>query len=243
MEKQDKIYKTYKKNIKPFKFDKSVTDVFDDMAERSILGYQEILKLSASLAELFIQKDTSFYDLGAATGNTVKAIAPKIKEKNVNICLLDPSRDMINKCMQHFQQKRFSNFQFTFICETIENTFIKDASFVTMNFTLQFISPQERDNILSKIHAGMKNGGMLFLSEKIFFNNPLLQKTFTELHHDFKLNQGYSQLEINQKRLALEKTLIPDTLSKLKHRLEAAGFSSVSTVYQNLNFASLVAIK
>jgi tRNA (cmo5U34)-methyltransferase len=65
----------------------------------------------------------------------------------------------------------------------------------------------------------------------------------TDLHHAFKRANGYSALEIAQKRNSLENVLIPETLASHRQRLQSAGFSSVDVWFQCFNFASLVAIK
>ncbi len=64
-----------------------------------------------------------------------------------------------------------------------------------------------------------------------------------ERYHDFKRANGYSELEISQKRTALENVLVPDTLEAHHARLARAGFPRSLTWFQYLNFASLIAFK
>jgi tRNA (cmo5U34)-methyltransferase len=120
---------------------------------------------------------------------------------------------------------------------------IADASVVVMNFTLQFIAPAAREALLRRIGAGMRQGGVLVLSEKIRFDDAHLQELNTDLHHAFKRANGYSDLEIAQKRTSLENILVPETLPEHRERLRRAGFASVDVWFQCFNFASLVAIK
>jgi cbb3-type cytochrome oxidase maturation protein len=112
-----------------------------------------------------------------------------------------------------------------------------------LDFTLQFIPPEQRLELIQRIHAGLRPDGILILSEKIAFSEPWRQHFHEELHHDFKRANGYSDLEISQKRSALEKVLIPETLACHQERLRAAGFSSSELWFQCFNFVSLVAIK
>jgi tRNA (cmo5U34)-methyltransferase len=63
------------------------------------------------------------------------------------------------------------------------------------------------------------------------------------MHHAFKRAQGYSELEISQKRSALERVLIPETLEIHKTRLSQVGFETVEVWFQCFNFVSLVACK
>ena len=87
----------------------------------------------------------------------------------------------------------------------------------------------------------MLNDGVLILSEKLAFENPQTQTLLTELHHDFKRLQGYSDIEISQKRAAIEKVLIPETLHKHQQRLSEAGFARSEVWFQCLNFVSILA--
>ena len=65
----------------------------------------------------------------------------------------------------------------------------------------------------------------------------------SQLHHQFKRDQGYSDLEISQKRDAIDKVLMPESLSTHIQRLKDCGFKSASPWFQCYNFGSLIAIK
>jgi tRNA (cmo5U34)-methyltransferase len=125
--------------------------------------------------------------------------------------------------------------------QDILETEIENASFVVLNFTLQFIRPDRRLDLLKKIATGLRPGGALVLSEKIGFEDPCEQELQTEWHHDFKRAQGYSDLEISRKRDALEHVMKPDTLEQHRRRLSEAGFSRVYRWYQGFSFVSLLA--
>ena len=89
----------------------------------------------------------------------------------------------------------------------------------------------------------MIQGGALILAEKIKFNDPEQQQSMTLLHHEFKKYQGYSDLEVAQKRASLENVLVPNTEEEHIERLLNAGFSSAQLYIRCLNFASILAIK
>ena len=118
-----------------------------------------------------------------------------------------------------------------------------NASLVVLNLTLQFLPPEERDEFIGRIAAGTRAGGALVLSEKICFEDAAQQELMTKLHHDFKRAHGYSDLEIAQKRTAIENRLLPETLDAHVARLRAAGFRTVSPWFQCFNFASILAVK
>jgi tRNA (cmo5U34)-methyltransferase len=120
---------------------------------------------------------------------------------------------------------------------------IENASVAVLNFTLQFVPIEQRETLLARIGANMHRGGILVLSEKIRFEDEHLQQLNTDLHHTFKRANGYSDLEISQKRSALENVLLPETIASHTERLRRAGFTSVDVWFQCFNFASLVAIR
>jgi len=118
----------------------------------------------------------------------------------------------------------------------------KTASVVIMNFTLQFIPINERLKLLKQIRSSMVPGGLLILSEKLTMPDAEMNQLMVELHHDFKRSQGYSDLEIAQKRDTIDNVLIPETAEAHRTRLAEAGFSRSSIWFQCLNFASFIAI-
>ena len=118
-----------------------------------------------------------------------------------------------------------------------------NASFVVLNWTLQFVPPDFRATVLADIYQAILPGGALLLSEKISFSQAGEQTLLTDLHHDFKRSHGYSELEIAQKRQALENTMIPETIEVHCERLRKCGFAIVAPWFQCFNFASFLAIK
>jgi tRNA (cmo5U34)-methyltransferase len=128
-------------------------------------------------------------------------------------------------------------------CADMRATEIEQASVVVLNFTLQFIPLADRQVFLQKIYQGLLPGGILILSEKLRFDDSRQEALQTDMHHAFKQAQGYSALEISQKRNALENVLLPETLAQHQQRLEAVGFSSTEVWFQYFNFASMIALK
>jgi tRNA (cmo5U34)-methyltransferase len=128
-------------------------------------------------------------------------------------------------------------------CCNIDAIDITNASIVVLNFTLQFIPLEQRQTIIQSIYDGLLPGGILLLSEKVMFEDEPHQQLLTDLYHNFKRNNGYSNLEIAQKRTALEDFLQPETIDTHKQRLKSAGFASADVWFQCLTFASVIAIK
>jgi tRNA (cmo5U34)-methyltransferase len=225
-----------------FQFDDKVVKVFPDMINRSVPGYNLIVPMLGLLARRFVQADSKVYDLGSSLGAASLAVRHAIKTDAVEIIAVDNSTSMVDKFRELLQQDPGSipvDVRLMDIedCETV------DASLVILNFTLQFIDRDKRLPLLQRIYKNLKPGGALLLSEKICFEDPQSQQLQIDWHHDFKRSQGYSDLEVANKRNALENVLIPESLETHRQRLEQAGFETIIPWFQCFNFISLVAIK
>lgn len=227
-----------------FQFDARVADVFDDMINRSVPGYQTIISMIGLLARRYCQRGSRVYDLGSSLGAACQAIAEQVPHHDYRLVAVDNSTAMVEKLRENLAVLTAGEGpEIEVLCQDLTEVEISQASVVVLNFTLQFIPRNQRAGLLQKIHTGLLPGGLLILSEKIQFPDPLLNDLFVEAYHGFKERMGYSRLEISRKRAALEKVLIPETLDCHRQRLREAGFRSVDTWFQCFNFASLVALK
>ncbi|MCP4075946.1 MAG: carboxy-S-adenosyl-L-methionine synthase CmoA [Gammaproteobacteria bacterium] len=235
---KDSVFAKPLTTVKAFEFDEEVTRAFDDMISRSVPGYDLLVKMMALYADIFIADNTSVYDLGCSTGVMSRVIAQQLKAENISIYSIDNSQSMIKKC-----KERHAEYDIQWQCADIETVDIKNASMVVLNLTLQFIKQEQRDALLQKIFNGLNKGGILVLSEKVNYDDSKQQKIMTELYQGFKKVQGYSDLEISQKRAALENVLIPNTPAEHMHRLRKSGFDQVFDCFHCFNFVSYLAIK
>ncbi len=235
--------KLYAGNMMPgdFVFDEKVAAVFEDMIHRSVPGYTTIISMTARLAEKYFQPGSRIYDLGCSLGAASLAIASRMRDRPCEIIAVDNSRAMLDGLEERLAALGGGSVECRY--EDIRECIVENASVVILNFTLQFISPADRDRLLHRIHHGMTAGGILILSEKIVLNDPRLNELYIEMYHQFKQDMGYSEMEISRKRAALERVLLPETLAAHKARLAGAGFESVEQWFQCFNFASMVACK
>ena len=239
---RDNIFAEYKEKITDFQFDENVASVFEDMLRRSIPGYDLTLDIVGLFAANYMQAGTNCYDLGSSLGAVSKSIRKNIRQKGCRIFAIDNSPAMIRRSGMYLKQAD-PLVPIHLICADIQDIKIRNASLVVLNFTLQFILPEHRLTILKRIYDGLLPGGILLLSEKTAFIKPDEQDFQTRMYYDFKKLHGYSELEISQKRTALEKVLIPDTLETHCQRLQQAGFKHCYSWFQAFNFRSVVAIK
>ncbi len=239
---RDRIFADVIQKPADFVFDERVAAVFPDMLQRSIPGYPAIINMIETLTARYAQPGSNLYDLGCSLGASSMAMQKGLQVDGCNIVGIDNSEAMISRCRK-IELRPADRARMEFICEDIALTDIRNASVVVMNFTLQFIEPAQRSALLKKISTGMLPGGILVLSEKVVFADQQVNKLLIDVYHAFKRANGYSDLEISQKRSALEKVLIPETIDAHEKRLLEAGFSSASVWFQCFNFMSMLAIK
>ena len=184
--------------------------------------------------------NTNYYDLGSSTGAITLSIALNNKSKNNQFFAIDNSKEMVEQCEKNLHNK-VDNLQA--ICDDINQVKINSASIVVLNLTLQFIDVDLRSNLIKKIYDGLESGGILIISEKIHFDDAVTQNQITKLHMDFKKENGYSELEIANKRQAIENVLITETKEQHLNRLRDCGFVETSCFFQCLNFVSFLSVK
>ncbi len=239
---KDRIFKDPLYNIVDFSFDNKVANVFEDMLKRSIPGYSAIISAVGMLTKIHSQPNSNYYDLGSSLGASALSMRRNISHPNCKVIAVDNSEAMVNRSKDIIGMDN-SSTPISIICEDIRNITIENAAVVVLNYTLQFISPKNRDRIIKNIYDGINKGGILILSEKIMFEDSELNERQISRYHNFKRLNGYSDIEISKKKEALENVLIPDSIETHRRRLFSAGFKTADVWHQTFNFISIVAEK
>lgn len=239
---RDQIYANPRSEITPFAFDAEVAAVFDDMIHRSVPGYAWVLQGIEQFARRFARPAGRCYDLGCALGAATLALQRGCAGVACRVVAVDNAWPMVQRARGLVPQYR-DLVSIDWLCADVRDVSIRAAGFVVLNYTLQFLPVEQRSELLARVWAGLQPGGALLLSEKICFDAPQLQSLCADMHVNFKRTQGYSELEISQKRAALEQVLTPETLAVHQARLSQAGFVEVGVWWQCFNFVSLLAIK
>ena len=240
---RDNLFAELRSDKTLFSFNDSVVDVFPDMIQRSVPGYSTVVRMTGVLAEQYAQPGTCIYDIGCSLGESIRSAEHALggntsSRRDCQLIGIDNSGAMIRRAKEQMQsESRIEWIE----ADALEVDFAP-CSVVILNFTLQFIPVQQRLSLLKSIRSAMVPGGLLILSEKLTMADPAMDTLMIDLHHDFKRSQGYSDLEIAQKRDAIENVLIPETAQSHSDRLSEAGFSSSSIWFQCLNFASFIAV-
>lgn len=226
---------------RPFAFDGSVVDVFPDMIRRSVPGYEQVIAGIGLFTRRYYQSGTTAFDLGCSLGAAALSMRHNMGAEG-SIVAIDSSEAMVERCRKTLRRDRGAAT--VDVREgDIRNATLSETSLVAMNYTLQFVPPEDREDVIRRIANVTVPGGVLILSEKIRFEDEGLDKRMAELHHDFKRANGYSDMEIAGKRAALENVLIRDTLAQHHRRLAEAGFTQVIEWHRMYNFVSLLAIR
>ncbi len=227
---------------KRFCFDEKVAHVFDDMLERSIPYYYEMLDLGAYFIAQNLKENINpkslIYDLGCSTGNFFIALNRQIQQ-DIELVGIDNSMPMLKKAQEKL--KDFKNARFE--CMDFLEVEFKEASAFSLLFVLQFVRPMQREVLLKKIYNSLVLNGVLLVGEKIMSEDRILDKQMIELYYLYKQNQGYSHNEIAFKREALENVLVPYSLKENVALLESVGFKHVEALFKWVNFTLLVARK
>jgi tRNA (cmo5U34)-methyltransferase len=199
--------------------------------------------MTVEIAAQFAQPRSRIYDLGCSTGTTLSLLTRAIHLPGIQFIGLDNSDEMLSKArgqLSDVTPRRNLVLKNADLNRKVE---FSRASVVILNWTLQFVQPPNRTRLLRRIFDGLLEGGCLVIMEKISPNDSSLSRLYVEFHHAFKRRHGYSNLEIAQKREALEKVLIPLRIEDNIALLEKVGFSLIDVFFRWYNFAGLIAIK
>jgi len=240
--KTDNIFSEQQNKVEDFKFDKKVVSVFPDMIKRSVPGYENVVIMSGIFAERFAQPDSNLYDLGCSLGTMTLSMRSRINAPGVKIIAVDNSPDMLKKCKTIIDADK-SDIPVELVLDDIRNIDFKNNSMTILNYTLQFLPPDDREGLLKRIYDSMLPGAILLLSEKISFSEKQNSELLIDIYHSWKAHNGYSEMEIKQKRAALENVLITDTIPQHIARLEKIGFKRCELWFQCFNFISMVSFK
>ena len=246
MAREDKVFSNPMGTIPPFTFNEKVAHVFDDMAERSIPFYKEVQKMLTDLSLTFFQPGSKIYDLGCSTATTSALVYQGLIDLGVTdftIKAIDNSEAMCEEAQIKLNSIGASKEQVVISNSDFLSEDITSASVVIMNYTLQFIDPLKRETLIKKIYDGLNHNGVLLVTDKLLQSNTDISRTFIDKYYNMKRLNGYSELEISQKREALDNVLIPYTLEEETELFKSCGFKGVDSFFSWYNFTSFICIK
>ncbi len=240
--KRDALFTDTTRSVGDFNFGEQTAEVFDDMLDRSIPMYRELQRMIGEIAGEFASEGTNVYDLGCSTGLTLETLHLALGP-HTTLVGLDYSEPMLERARHRFQPLVESGRLRLEHADLNRGCVIENASVVVLNLTLQFIRPLYRDNLMRQVFSGLNDNGALILVEKVLAVDSTLNRLFIKFYYDMKRRNGYEEMEIAQKREALENVLIPYRVEENVELLRRSGFREVETFYRWYNFCGFLAFK
>ncbi|MDC4206861.1 MAG: carboxy-S-adenosyl-L-methionine synthase CmoA [Candidatus Manganitrophus sp.] len=239
---RDNLFRRERRQAKDFDFGEETAKVFDNMLDRSVPFYAEIQRMIGEMAADFAVPRSNLYDLGCSTCNTFVQIDSLIPQ-GVKFIGTDASEAMLAKA-----KEKLSVYPMThpveLICSDLNKTAgVENASVVLMNLVLQFVRPLRRTQVVREIASGINKDGCLILVEKVLSPDSTVNRLFIKYYYEMKKRNGYSEMEIAQKREALENVLIPYHYFENRDLLMECGFRHCEMFFRWYNFCGMIAIK
>jgi tRNA (cmo5U34)-methyltransferase len=241
---RDELFADERRATHDFVFDENVAAVFDDMLERSVPLYAEVQRMVVELAVRFLGDGATVYDIGCSSGTTLAGIAEAVPlGHKIRLVGIEPSASMLEQAAKKLAPAGLVHSVEFWPRPVEEYESLPDAQVIVMLYTLQFLRPIVRSQVMRAFYHSLRPGGCLLLAEKILGSDPGLRRVFIDLYHDYKSRNGYSDTEIACKREALENVLIPFTDEENQAMLREAGFAQRERLFQWYNFAAYIAVK
>jgi len=243
---RDQIYSLPEERVAPFEFNQGVAHVFDDMAERSIPHYREVQRMIATLIRTYYMPGSTLYDLGCSTGTTLALGARSLADfgvKDFSLVGVDSSAAMCKEAEEKLATLELPGAHIEIRNQDILETSLDNASVVVLNYTLQFIDPMKREKLIERVYASLQHNGVMLVSDKMLQSHTDISRNFVDNYYSFKRSNGYSELEISQKREALENVLIPYSLKEEETLFHRCGFEAVDIFFSWFNFTSFICLK
>ena len=239
---KDTLFSERREEVSDFDFGKDTAVVFDDMLNRSVPYYSEMQRMIGEIANDYAVPGTRLYDLGCATCNAFFELDP-ILAKDVKFVGVDFSADMLDQAKEKITRAGMKR-DYELVCADLNDDIeVANASVVIMNLTLQFIRPVRRQRVMTNIAKGMLPGSCILVVEKVLSKDSKINRSFIKYYYDFKQRNGYSEMEIAQKREALENVLIPYRLEEDYELFLDSGFSFADVFFKWYNFCGIIAVK
>jgi len=232
-------------NITPpnhWRFDDCVTAAFQNMLERSIPGYKTMRDACFSVGAKFVQDKTDIVDLGCSRGEALQPFVEKFGAYNRYIAI-DVSGPMLDACRERFSGYIRSNGMDVIDLDLRRQYPPARASLTLAVLTIQFTPIEYRQQILRQVYEHTVSGGAFILVEKVIGATAPTDKLLTACYFEHKRSVGYTEEQIQRKRLSLEGVLAPVSTLQNEQMLSAAGFKYIECFWRYLNFCGWVAIR
>jgi tRNA (cmo5U34)-methyltransferase len=226
----------------PWAFDEEVTDAFEDMLRRSIPQYEVMRRAVFEIGSGFVRDHTSVVDLGCSRGDALAPFVDRFGAYN-RFVGVEVSEPMLAVARARFEGHARAGVVDIRALDLRTGYPPVLASLTLAVLTLQFVPIEYRHRIVSDVYASTIPGGAFILVEKVLGLDHETNSLLVSHYERLKREHGYSQDEIERKRLSLEGVLVPLPPDVDESLLRRAGFAHVECFWRFLNFAGWVAIR
>ncbi len=221
-----------------WRFDGDVAEAFETHVARSVPLYEEGHDLIVRVSDFFVKEDSVCYELGASTGRLTDRLAAHHHFRKAKFIGLEREADMVRKAQALYRRENLSFEEADITAYDYEK-----SDLIVAYYTVQFIHPKLRQQLIDTIYERLHWGGAFVMFEKVRANDARFQDIMTALYTDYKLERGYSPDEIVAKSRSLKGVLEPFSTEGNLDMLRRAGFADIITIQKYINFEGFLAIK
>jgi tRNA (cmo5U34)-methyltransferase len=219
-------------------FGGKVPNKFESHIAKSVPLYLEGHQIIVRLSDYFLKEESVCYDIGCSTGNLLNKISQHTNKKKIKLYGIEKEKSMYKYASSKIKEKNIK-----FINKDFRSIATKKSDLIISYYTLQFINPSIRQNILTKIFKTLNWGGAFIMFEKIRGNDARFDNMLNSLYLDFKEDNKLSVKDILLKSKSLRGVLEPFSDSGNLGLIKRAGFKDVQTIMQSLCFKGYLCIK
>ena len=221
-----------------WKFNGGMVEHFEEHVSKSVPLYKEGHELITKLSDYFVKDDSICYELGSSAGTLTNKLAKRHEFRAAKFIGLEIESDMVKKANELYTGENLS-----FSCDDMNTVTLEKADLIVSYYTIQFIHPKLRQQLINKIYDSLNWGGAFILYEKVRANDARFQDIISNLYMEYKLDQGYDAQEIISKAKSLKGVLEPFSTEGNIDMLKRAGFVDILSIQKYMNFEGFLVIK
>ncbi|MCG2591638.1 methyltransferase domain-containing protein [Ramlibacter sp. XY19] len=218
----------------------NISEDFDSHIQKSIPLYDLGHKLVCHYSDFFLKADSVVYDIGCSTGQMLARLAARHPQKQeLRLIGVDTVADMVG--MARRLEKK--DARLSFIHGNALDVEFEPADVIIANYTIQFLPPRVRQDMINRIYAALNWGGAFFMFEKVRAPDGRFQDYANQVYMEFKLENGFSEAEIVNKSRSIKGVMEPFSTQGDLDLLKRAGFTDVMSIQKYVCFEGFLAVK
>jgi tRNA (cmo5U34)-methyltransferase len=218
----------------------NISEDFDAHIRKSIPLYDSGHTLICHYSDFFLKPDSIVYDIGCSTGCMLAMLAQRHPHKrDLRLIGVDTVEDMIATA----NRRTVDDKRLSFVHANALDLELEPADLVIANYTIQFLPPRVRQDMIDRIYRTLNWGGAFFMFEKVRAPDGRFQDYANQVYIEFKLDNGFSESEIVQKARSIKGVMEPFSTQGDIDLLKRAGFADIMTVQKYVCFEGFLAIK